>query len=123
MLPKKIKTHELWKHIGAIIRLEGEYGLTGVYIVLSRDSFGINIGHFHSYETELLEQYTEDEEVMVIDLKVDIDKLVIFKLKQLVNLIDDGFSLTGSGMDLGPYIREFHGLVMAQNINNISNNK
>lgn len=113
-----VKIGEMWKYSMGVSCIIGDK----CYMYCGRDD--MNGGEYLDLTTGSSvyeEDFAVDEEVIITG-KVDLDRLVDFKVARLVLLIDEGWTIDGS-MGLGAELDELEALVKVQSIIKVNKSK
>jgi hypothetical protein len=115
----QIKISNLYAHIGQIVELKdlGEHIPNGIYIILSKEEYGIEVGNLLTREFIVIEDYDEETEVRLIDYTVNLQELINFKLANIVNLLAEGWRINNEEFcNLSPQITEYRTLLLLKKL-------
>ncbi len=106
----KVELEDLWRYSpGITLGVEGTR-----YMNLGNTEWGHEV---YDYATGLVEVVDEDAEVQVLDLGVDVNKLLAVEVSRTLGLVYDGWKLGGGRyLDLDPVLEKLRGLAAVKKV-------
>jgi hypothetical protein len=101
----KVKIRDLWRYPQGL--MVGEKYKEAMYLGKSFDCIVL----WKDGKAEYIEEWDDEEEVTVLDYKVDLDKLIDVKKMMALGLIDDGWRIGSKSLNLEDTLDEIRTLV------------